>query len=477
MAHQQATEEGPGYSTLEVHNNYGNWTHSRVEPQVAYDGATFPEAAPQPKPSTLSQRDLPENKEEAGRIWGLKRRIFILTALLAALVLIGAGVGAGVGVTQSRRGGAVSGNSDDGSPDQNRVPYTSPVLAASQLAAANWTDNYGNHYRGVFWQALETGNLMVSIKGPSATSWEVVDIGAAAEVPAPSFKMSVQSGTSIAAVSYGSGTYSSGDPSLFRIFVAYTNSGGYVQGVGCTNMRGTSGWFVDDLSLMRSASPVSPGSQLAAWWPTYRDPDNARLFFQDQSHRLSMLSRVHWLSGPWTIGMSTLQSGSGLVTVPGSRDWEISEIMVFYVESSRLVHGMIRKEDAFGTNITGPLDLLTVQEGLIIPPTQLAALSFAPAGSLGPLDTFVVMRFPNGTLWANYWIGSMPGLFPDYKWSGGSAPRTDNNITNFSAIAMSGLDDMHIYGLTTDGRILAYTIDRQDPFSWSYEEEVGIDIP
>lgn len=87
------------------------------------------------------------------------------------------------------------------------------------------------------------------------------------------------------------------------------------------------------------------------------------------------------------------------------------------------------------------------------------------------------MRFPNGTLWANHWVGSIPGMFPTQKWSGSSTPHMDNNISNFSAIAMSGLDDMRIYGLTPDGLIHSYKIDRQDPFSWTYEESVSTAMP
>lgn len=375
MAHRQATEEGPGYSTLEVHNNHGNWTHSRVEPQVAYDGETFPEATSQPKPSTPAETELPKN-EKAGRVWGLKKGAFILAAVLLALVLVGAGVGAGVGVTQSSRTSTTAENSDNGSADQNRVPSNSSVLAESKLAAANWTDIYGNSYRGVFWQA-QTGSLMMSVKGPSATPWEVVDIGAAAEVPPPNFKLDVQSGTSIAAVAYSDGS------NQFRIFVAYTNPGGYLRGIGCTDVRGTSEWWFDDLSLMRSAPTVTPSSQLTAWWPTYWKPDNAHVFFQDQRRQLSMLSRVDWESGPWRVGTSTPASGSGLVAVPGSRDWDLSEIMLLYVESNRLVQGLLGTGVGYGANITGQLTLALYIGTLppVLPEGELELMIYQQVGT------------------------------------------------------------------------------------------------
>ena len=80
------------------------------------------------------------------------------------------------------------------------------------------------------------------------------------------------------------------------------------------------------------------------------------------------------------------------------------------------------------------------------------------------------MLFPNGTLLVNHWNESRPGTFPDQKWSGASVPNMQGTaITNFTSIAMPGLDELRFIGLTPDGLIHSYTIDRQNPFDWTYE--------
>lgn len=122
-------------------------------------------------------------------------------------------------------------------------------------------------------------------------------------------------------------------------------------------------------------------------------------------------------------------------------------------------------------------NILLAQDGLPSPPPQLTALSFVPQGLSVPEDSLVVMRYPDGTLLANHWNEGKAVTFPQQKWSGASTPRMQGmNITNFTSIAVPGLDNLRFFGLTPDGLIHSYTIDRQDPFTWTYEELVNTEI-
>lgn len=356
MANEQVLMETPGYSTLEVHNNEA-WTHMRQETQVVYDGETLPELAPKLEP-TPSQ-SIPPVKDEERRILGVKKKSFILIVCLVLILIIGASVGVGVGVTRNRGSATAEPEDSNTSTDQESVPYDSPVLVTSNLAAVNWTDNLGKHYRAVFWQARETGSLMMSIKNPARVDWEVVDIGKAAEdaLPNPNnLQFNAQNGTGIAAVAYGAANPDGSGYGVFRLVVAYTNSNGFLCAIGCGHLDGRAWWFED---LVRLSNPplVSPGSQLGAWWPRYDGPeasgDNAYFFFQDQDNHLSMIRRRNWASGPTQIGTASLHPGSGLVVAPVSRDWIIDKMIALYDESDALVHRVLDAASGFGANDTG----------------------------------------------------------------------------------------------------------------------------
>lgn len=348
MANKQVLNENPGYSTLEVHNNE-DWTHMRQETQVVYDSETLPELAPKLEPT-------PPVEDEERRILGVKKRSFILIVCLVFMLIIGAAVGVGVGVTRNRGGATAEPEDSSTSTDQESVPYDSPVLITSNLAAVNWTDNIGKHYRAVFWQARETGSLMMSIKNPARADWEVVDIGKAAEDAVPrNLRFDAQNGTSIAAVAYGAANPDGSGYGVFRLVVAYTNSNGFLCAIGCGHLDGREWWF-EDLMFLRYPPLVSSGSQLTAWWPRYdgseASGDNAYFFFEDQENQLSMIRRRTWNSGSTQIGTASLQPGSGLVVAPVSRDWNLDKMMVLYDQSGSLVHRVLDAASGFGANDT-----------------------------------------------------------------------------------------------------------------------------
>jgi hypothetical protein len=121
-------------------------------------------------------------------------------------------------------------------------------------------------------------------------------------------------------------------------------------------------------------------------------------------------------------------------------------------------------------------EALTVQGGLTYPSPQFATVCHTPEGLVdAPQNCLIVTRFNNGTLMVNYWDESKDATSPtNSKWSASLGPTMlGKNLTNFTAIAMPALEDLHFYGLTPDGIIHSYTIDRENPFSWTYEGEVN----
>lgn len=71
----------------------------------------------------------------------------------------------------------------------------------------------------------------------------------------------------------------------------------------------------------------------------------------------------------------------------------------------------------------------------------------------------------NGTVQVNYWNNQ--------TWHISEEPMMLGKVyANFTSIGMFQAEDIMFYGLTNEGEIHSYKVDRRDPLSWSYGEMV-----
>lgn len=94
-------------------------------------------------------------------------------------------------------------------------------------------------------------------------------------------------------------------------------------------------------------------------------------------------------------------------------------------------------------------------------------MAFANATNItaGPLDLMVVPCFDNGSVIVNWWDNTV--------WSFGNEPILQGKVyTNFTAATLLPAEDLKFFGVTDEGAIQAYTIDRAAPVSWTYDSEV-----
>ncbi|RYP36692.1 hypothetical protein DL768_010928 [Monosporascus sp. mg162] len=181
----QQSHHSQYYSTLEVDTRAQNSQYPEV---VAVDRDNLPEIAPTDAPEVAVSKDiLPEVNHDLGvkqehayaggqppsepeataaaakesRIWGMRRKHFLIAIALAALAIIGIGVGVGVGASMSRNSSAEQTTSDAGgagetTPSETPGPgETGPPNALSRntkIAVTSFVDETGGSNYVVIYQ-------------------------------------------------------------------------------------------------------------------------------------------------------------------------------------------------------------------------------------------------------------------------------------------------------------------------------------
>lgn len=99
---------------------------------------------------------------------------------------------------------------------------------------------------------------------------------------------------------------------------------------------------------------------------------------------------------------------------------------------------------------------------------ELSAIGFANSkdANPGPRRLIVGARFDNGTVGINSWNTT--------TWRGQDFPTMKGQtFDKFTAMALLAAEDLKFFGITDAGEIQSYTIDRDDPLSWTYDQQVN----
>lgn len=203
---------------------------------------------------------------EGRRIFGMRKNVFL--AVMAGVCALILGLLATIlVVTHAGAGGRPDG--DGGKGGKGGPAFSTkrllsagdsgPLLAASDLAALNWTDTAtGTAYSGVFYQASRAQGglaLMVAFKNEKTQTWSHVNISASAAGSATQGQLDVLPGTPLAAAS---------NNGLWNLY--YLTSTMTIAEVYATDPTANNGWQQGSFSDVLNRPAVMPGSGLGAMW-------------------------------------------------------------------------------------------------------------------------------------------------------------------------------------------------------------------
>jgi hypothetical protein len=300
-------------------------------------------------PATTGGSETIVQREEA-LILGLKRKTFYIAFTLVFALIIAAGVGAGVGVAVARSRAPLGVTRNDTSTSE---AGGTAVFSTSKLTALSWTDVDGNAFQALFWQSRFAGSLMMSLWDATTRTWEVVNITDSAQRNGR--LVNAGNGVSLAAAVKGAPA----TREEFRLFLAYTDSDGFIQGLNSLSPRGQV-WGFDGLSDVPRPEQTSTGSQMSAWWPQCRSPlcDDVRLYYQARDLGVYTMRRNAWGADPIPVA-DNARPGSALAVTPASQDTDLDQLKLFHDNNSNLHEKALTARGDFGSNEDGTSPILS----------------------------------------------------------------------------------------------------------------------
>lgn len=247
---------------------------------------------------------------EGRRICGVRKNIFLAAAggvcalvfgLLITILVVthttgdgmrrGGGGGSGSGSASGSGSSNMPGSASDIGPAFSRAALLEkmdmgPVMAASDMAAMNWTDlNTQVTYTGVVYQSsAATGSaLMLAAKNDRTLEWSFVNISQSAAT----VNLDILPGSPIAAAT---------NNGLWNIY--FLSSTRIVSEVWATNPLDPKGWAQGWTSNQVSRPFVQEGSGLGAMWQMCDECDNA-LFLVYQEAQAGDLVYVNMTNLTW----------------------------------------------------------------------------------------------------------------------------------------------------------------------------------
>lgn len=191
---------------------------------------------------------------EGKRLFGMRKNIFL--AVLAGVCVLIFGLLATI-LAVTRAGAGRNGNPPPPAFSTKELlgkGDSGPLLAASDLAAMNWTDTAtGIAYSGVFYQSSSTTGsaLMVAFKNEKTQTWGTVNISASAAKGT----LDVLPGTPLAAAS---------NNGLWNLL--YLTSQGTIAEVYAEKPTSATGWQQGSFAEVFGRPIAMPGSGLGAMW-------------------------------------------------------------------------------------------------------------------------------------------------------------------------------------------------------------------
>lgn len=262
------------------------------------------------------------------RILGMRKNVFLavcagLCVLILGLLLTILLVTRTISFGKGGGGGGGSKNNDIKAPPfsalelLNKKDQGGALLAATSLAAMNWTDlRSGVVYTGVFYQSSRaTGmSLMASIKNEATSDWTTLNMSASASANSGGAVLDVLPGTPIAAAN-NNGLWN----------VIYLSSSFALQELYATDPMDAKGWSKGEMAARLGNPTAAPGSGLGAMWQSCSACDNA-LFVMWQDGASGDIVYANETNLTWNEAVTISSSGAPGSSVAVSAFTDVSNI-------------------------------------------------------------------------------------------------------------------------------------------------------
>lgn len=447
---------------------------------------------------------------EGKKVFGMRKNVFLaVVAGVCALIL-------GLLVTILLVTRAEDGHDQLGIPvfstkELLQKGDSGPILAASDLAAMNWTDTTsGTTYSGVVYQSAgATGAvLMLAIKNEATRAWSTVNVSASASHG----RLDVLVGTPLAAAN---------NNGLWNIY--YLTSSLTVAEVYSTDPTSATGWLQGSFGSVMNHPTVMPWSGLGAMWQSCHKCDNALfVMWQDgQSGNVVYANMTNLTWGvPMNVSVDSVPPGTPVAisafTDTGDKfttGADHNAIRIYYGNRKDLIE-MIKGPLGSGKLITGNSGMfffffcfallvpstttktapsrkynegLSQTLGIVLTNSSFVGKSITDQLQENPPPKLASLTYDPGTQgWTNNfltWVNPMNGKLTSTGWAPNQAWKVQNPSLNsnpnglekegFSAVAQT--QGLKIYLVSPwRGEIHEYATNASDPFTWTWQDAVDL---
>ncbi|KAF3766882.1 hypothetical protein M406DRAFT_69060 [Cryphonectria parasitica EP155] len=339
-----------------------------------------------------------------------------------------------------------------------------PVLAASDLAAMNWTDpSAGTPYAGVVYQSSgDTGAaLMMAVKNEATQAWSKMNISAAV----PEVADAILPGTPLAAAT---------DGGMWNVY--YVDKSLSIAEVYSADPTNSTSWRQGSFSAALARPTIQPGSQLSAMWQQQCASCDNALFVMWQSNQADIVI-ANMTNGVWgqpAIVASDAAPGSGVAisafTDSGSEvttGADPNAIRMYYEQNDGLMEVM-NGPSTGGQMKTGNSGDPIKDDLSVRPSPKLASTTFGTDGS-GLTNNVVTFIDPfKGALTTAAWKPQGDWVVAGPQLSGGPI---DLEEQGFSSVAQTQETKVYLYS-PGKSEIHEYAVNSTDVFVWTWTDKV-----
>ncbi|KAK4043223.1 hypothetical protein C8A01DRAFT_13242 [Parachaetomium inaequale] len=400
------------------------------------------------------------------RILGLRRRTFIILAVICGLAVvgIGIGVGLGVGLNASSRQEAVPTATPSGVPDANNDSgggsssanntASGNLIKGSSLAASNYTDNAGNTHLYVFFQAANE-ELLASTWDSQNKTWATLSISKI--LASTGLILDLIPATPIAAYTYTNPT--------FQTRVYFLTTGNSIRElITSEDPTLTTNWRQGRLGSDKLIT-ASAGSKLAALRPNCGTGRSCQvnypmlaIAYQGENGVIAMSQADDWVPMDVQFGPAKTGAAIGLSSVMHNSNITDVGWSLFYDEDGTLQE--FNSERAIKDWTRGP------STGFAPDPAAPNIASF----SYDLVNMMIVSVDPDGDLEVRTWDSrTWSGLKPPNLLEADGAP----DEPKFSAVA--GNPQRRVFGVA-NGTVHQWEFFGLSPLQWSYVGTVPTEL-
>ncbi|KAH8655338.1 hypothetical protein BX600DRAFT_515169 [Xylariales sp. PMI_506] len=340
--------ENTAYSTLEVASPHPRQSYEQNLPEAVYSPSELylgKIVVDQQQDQTYvdNNRDnetgaVPPLTPPPKRICGLSRTWFWL--VIGGIIIVAGALAGGLAgglLSRNHKTGNSDNSANNSTSNGTTIEGTGP-LAASQLAALNWTDSTDTRWRTIFYQ--NNGALFYNQYHTSNSSWTSLNLSAAFESQNSGKSLSVQLGTPLAVAAPSREDVERLGLDSFIISLYYVDANNYVRDL-YTKDESLSSWSQGNLSSTSIKAAANTHLAASAFYCPNDDANwvcnnQFTVYYQDPDGYVRLITGPDWAD----VGkLDVTVLGASIAMFPfasnnGGNITDVSELRFFYYSNS-----------------------------------------------------------------------------------------------------------------------------------------------